>query len=214
MLDFLYGDTLSTKPELARSMFRDRAAQFNRRLGWDVSVNSNGEELDEYDQINPLYVIVSDHERNHQASMRLLPTTGRTMLHDQILGLANGVRIQSPFIWECTRFCASPNASAGAIAMLLAAGGKLMDEFSIEHFIGVFDRKMLSVCRRIGSVPRVMGWHQDDKNEISVGLWQYSHETYVKSLRNCDLSALEMELIFVNSGVAARDIHQCSSLVA
>ena len=38
-------------------MFRDRAEQFSQRLGWAVSVNASGHERDQYDELNPLYVI-------------------------------------------------------------------------------------------------------------------------------------------------------------
>ena len=57
MLRYLYGDELANYPKLKDSMFRDRAIQFNDRLGWDVSVDANGHEQEEYDALNPLYVI-------------------------------------------------------------------------------------------------------------------------------------------------------------
>ena len=38
-------------------MFRDRASQFKTRLKWQVDVDENGFERDEYDALNPLYVM-------------------------------------------------------------------------------------------------------------------------------------------------------------
>jgi acyl homoserine lactone synthase len=39
-------------------MFRDRAAQFHHRLGWDVRLDDMGLEFDQYDAHNPLYIII------------------------------------------------------------------------------------------------------------------------------------------------------------
>ena len=57
MLRYLYADQLDQFPRLADEMFTHRADQFKTRLGWDVSVDANGHERDEYDALNPLYVI-------------------------------------------------------------------------------------------------------------------------------------------------------------
>ncbi len=54
MLRYLYADELTRFPRLSDSMFHDRAAQFAQRLGWDVRVDKNGFERDEYDDQNPL----------------------------------------------------------------------------------------------------------------------------------------------------------------
>ena len=54
MLRYVYGEELAKFPLLRDTMYRDRAHQFVTRLKWDVSVNSAGEERDEYDALNPL----------------------------------------------------------------------------------------------------------------------------------------------------------------
>ena len=46
MLRYIYGENLDAYPELASGMFRDRADQFRTRLGWEVTVDRNGEERD------------------------------------------------------------------------------------------------------------------------------------------------------------------------
>ena len=214
MLHFLYGDELSTRPALAHSMFKDRAEQFNRRLGWDVYVDRLGEERDEYDKLNPLYVIASGPNGLHEASMRLLPTVGQTMVNDHFLDLTDGVKIQSPVIWECTRFCVSPTTQFNVATKILAAGGKVMAEFSIEHFVGVFDRKMLAVYRRIGSSPTVVGWSKEEQTKVGVGLWKYTSDNYLQLLSKCGLSPIEMELWFVNSGLLERQSSLQRKMVA
>jgi N-acyl-L-homoserine lactone synthetase len=57
MIRYLYANELDKFPKLKASMFRNRADQFKTRLGWDVTVNEHGEERDQYDDLNPLYLI-------------------------------------------------------------------------------------------------------------------------------------------------------------
>ena len=66
-------------------MFRDRAAQFKDRLDWDVTVDENGWEVDEYDRLNPLYIIWENAEGRHGGSVRIMPTVGRTMTNEHFL---------------------------------------------------------------------------------------------------------------------------------
>jgi len=205
MINFIYGDALASKPVLAHSMFLDRADQFKTRLGWDVCINQFGEERDEYDLMNPLYVILEDDDGLHEASMRLLPTTGKTMISDHFREITDGVSIESPVVWECTRFCTSPDAGPFAATKLMAAGGKLMQEFAIEHFVGVFDLRMMPVYRMIGAVPTVVGWSRGDTNRIGIGLWEYTESSYERLLGKCRLSSIDMELYLANSGLLATE---------
>ncbi|WP_420328161.1 acyl-homoserine-lactone synthase [Mameliella sp.] len=177
MIRYIYGTDLHKFPKLAETMFRDRADQFKTRLGWAVSVDEEtGYERDEYDDENPLYVIWENADGTHGGSMRLLPTTGRTMVNDHFVHLTDGVRIQSPLIWECTRFCLSRGATPGVAAALMLAGGEVMQEFGVEHYVGVFDARMVRIYRRIGSSPEVLGSQGQGREQISVGLWEFTPE--------------------------------------
>ena len=82
MIKYVLGTDLILHPELYSSMFKDRASQFSERLGWNVQVDKNGFERDPYDRLNPIYVVIEDAVGRHAGSMRLLPTTGRTMIND------------------------------------------------------------------------------------------------------------------------------------
>ena len=57
MLRYVYAHDLARFPRLADTMFRDRAEQFHARLGWEVTVDARGWERDDYDALDPLYVI-------------------------------------------------------------------------------------------------------------------------------------------------------------
>ncbi|WP_050929121.1 acyl-homoserine-lactone synthase [Aestuariivita boseongensis] len=173
MLRYLYGHDLHLHPKLSTSMFRDRADQFSARLGWDVHVNANGEERDDYDALDPLYVIWQRPDGAHGGSMRFLPTTGPVMVNEVFGHLTGGAPIQSPLIWECTRFCLSRDAGPRVAAALMLGGGEIMRGFGIRHFAGVFDRRMERIYRAIGSWPEILGSEGEGRDRISVGLWSF-----------------------------------------
>ena len=176
MLRYIYADELNRFPELAKSMFRDRADQFKTRLGWDVSVDENGEERDQYDDLNPLFVIWEEADGRHGGSMRFLPTTGPVMVNEIFGHLTGGAPICSPLIWECTRFCLARDASPNVAAALMLGGGEIMTGFGIRHFAGVFDARMVRIYKAIGSSPEVLGSEGEGRDRISVGLWEFTPE--------------------------------------
>ncbi|MFT4707321.1 MAG: N-acyl-L-homoserine lactone synthetase [Ascidiaceihabitans sp.] len=188
MLRYIYADQLHTHPKLAASMFRDRADQFKTRLNWDVNVDAQGFERDEYDDLNPLYVFWENADGTHGGSMRFLPTTGRVMVNDHFPHLLGGGTISSPVIWECTRFCLSRGASPKAAAALMLAGGEIMEGFGIEHFVGVFDARMVRIYSMIGSSPDVLGSQGTGRDQISVGLWHFAAEAKDKVAAKAGLS--------------------------
>ena len=172
MLRYIYAADLHQHPKLARTMFEDRADQFKTRLGWDVRLDANGHERDDYDDLNPLYVIWEEPDGSHGGSMRFLPTTGRTMVNEHFADILSGP-ITSPFIWECTRFCLSRGAGRHVAAALTLAGGEIMRNFNVDHFVGVFDPRMTRIYRLIGVTPEVLGSTGTGRDQISVGLWHY-----------------------------------------
>ena len=180
MLRYIYADSLHRHPLLAETMFKDRADQFKARLGWDVTVTPDGHENDEYDTLNPLYVIWQGQDGRHQGSMRFLPTTGRTMVNDHFTHIIGGGSVVSPLIWECTRFCLSRNAESRVAAGLMLAGGEIMQGFGVAHFAGVFDARMVRIYRLIGASPEVLGSTGEGRDKISVGLWEFTPEAQAK----------------------------------
>lgn len=174
MIKYIYADALDAFPTLREGMFKDRATQFKERLGWDVTVNCDGFETDAYDDINPMYVIYELPDGSHGGSMRILPTTGQTMINDHFSDLTEGVKISSPLIWECTRFMVSPNAGSDAklvAASLMLAGVELGIQFGLDSSVGVFDARMVHIYRRVGWAPEILGTSGTGKSAISAGLW-------------------------------------------
>lgn len=188
MLRYIYGDDLGAYAKLQDTMHKDRATQFRDRLNWEVSVDARGWEQDEYDGLNPLYVIWENADGTHGGSMRFLPTSGRTMVNDHFAHLSD-TQISSPLIWECTRFCLSPRAEARVAGALMLAGGELMRGFGLTHLLGVFDARMVRIYKMIGASPEILGGQGDGRDRISVGLWPYRSEDRVRVLRRSGLSS-------------------------
>ncbi len=199
MIRFLKSSDLQQHHVLRKTMFQDRAFQFSTRLQWDVEVNDEGEELDEYDSLDPVYVIVQSENGQHQGSMRLLPTIGRTMVNDHFSDVTGGIIFRSRLMWECSRFCVSKAGNRKTAPKLLAAGGKFLQEFGIQNLIGVFDQKMERVYRALRTSPFVVGQKTYGAETIGVGLWQFNEDVYSELLKLANMSQMEMELFFANS---------------
>lgn len=179
MLRYIYADQLEQYPRLSDEMFRHRADQFATRLGWDVTVDDRGHERDDYDDLNPLYVIWETPQGRHGGSMRFLPTVGRTMVNEHFGHLTTG-EIRSPLIWECTRFCMAPGEGAHVAAALMLGGGEIMQGFNVTHFVGVFDARMVRIYSRVGASPEVLGSDGEGRARISVGLWSFDRQDQAK----------------------------------
>ncbi|NSX56845.1 acyl-homoserine-lactone synthase [Parasulfitobacter algicola] len=175
MLRFIYGKDLTSFPKLRTSMFQDRACQFRDRLGWDVKVGRDGAERDQYDYLNPLYVIWQKPDGKHGGSMRALPTTGRTMLNEHFNHIIDK-EIKDAKIWECTRFCLSRDADAKTAAMLVLGGAQMGLRYDLDYTVGVFDARMEVIYRRLGWQPQVLGSQGKGRDKISVGIWPFSLE--------------------------------------
>ncbi|MEO0750630.1 MAG: acyl-homoserine-lactone synthase [Pseudomonadota bacterium] len=202
MLHFIHAKDLSRQPGLEDSMFRDRACQFKARLDWDVSVDDQGHERDAYDDLNPLYVIWSGPDGRHQGSMRFMPTTGRTMINDHFTHLIGEGTLQSPRIWECTRFCLAKGAPSPVAAALMLAGGEVMRQRGVDHFVGVFDARMVRIYRRIGWSPEVLGSAGTGRDEISVGLWSRATEDRARIALRAGLAPQQAETWYHSCAVA------------
>ena len=178
MIRFVFGKDLPRVPRLARTMFQDRAGQFHRRLNWDLTVDDEGRERDQYDGPEALYCIYELPDGTHGGSGRLMPTTGRTMLNEHFTHLSDGVSITSPLIWESTRFCVSPRLSGGRAqaarisTALMLAGCEVGLRFGLAHYVAVFDAPMLRIYRMTGWPPEVIGTEGAGRDKLHLGLWE------------------------------------------
>jgi acyl homoserine lactone synthase len=178
-------------------MHRLRYRVFKERLGWDVEV-SGDMEVDEFDACQPVYLLQKDDDGRIQGCVRLLPTTGPTMLNDTFPALLDGQAAPaSKTVWESSRFgldlAVGHFKSAGGIALAtyeLFAG---MIEFGLKRrlsdIVTVTDVRMERILQRTGWPLRRLGQPRSIGSSIAVaGYLGVSHETLDHLTRAADLS--------------------------
>ncbi|MEM7742869.1 MAG: acyl-homoserine-lactone synthase [Pseudomonadota bacterium] len=179
MFNLVYGDDLFDFPGLANQMFRDRRAQFADDYGWDLDVDPMGREIDQYDLMNPLYLILRDDDGRHVGSTRLMPTTGPTMIADHFSDMTDGVQIESPLIWECTRFFIADRGrdSVKNAAALMWAGCELGLRSGLEFYCGITFAHYARVFAACGWPADIIGERSDEKDgDLVACLWEISQQ--------------------------------------
>ncbi|KJC45260.1 acyl-homoserine-lactone synthase [Bradyrhizobium sp. LTSP857] len=146
-------------------MHRLRHRVFKERLDWDVQV-SDDMEIDEFDALHPVYLLQRASNDRIQGCVRLLPSSGPTMLRDTFPVLLDGAAAPtSSTIWESSRFALdvhtdAPKAAHGIASATyeLFAG---MIEFGLaQHLtdiVTVTDARMERILRRAGWPLRRIG---------------------------------------------------------
>lgn len=169
-------------PGLFDQMFRARAAVFHDRLGWDVTVR-DGWEIDHYDENEePIYLVLSEETDRLAGSLRLLPTTGPTMLCNEFADFFDEpVDVTSPSVWECTRFCIHPASHANRAerprnvsAALLIGLCELGLASGVEQIVGLYENRMTRIYARIGWSPAPLAVAR--RGGLTVGIWDVSEE--------------------------------------
>lgn len=182
-------------PELFDQMFRGRAAVFDARLRWPVTVE-NGREIDWYDrECDPIYVLDLDDIGQVRGSLRLLSSTGQTMLRREFADFFDEpVDVVNPLMWECTKFCVhgSGPGKTGASIRLLVQLSRLCMDFGITRVIGLYELQMERVYAGLGWEPTRLATSKPHLGKLGVGLWSVSAE--VQSRLESRLSVIENTL--------------------
>lgn len=152
-------------------MHRLRHRVFKDRLEWDVSVD-DGYELDTFDALGrPHYLLLKGPTGRIDGCVRLLPTTGPTMLRDSFSMLLGDCRApEDARIWESSRFALDVPTSAPKQAGIALATYELFAgiiEFGLSRdlcsIVTVTDLRVERILRRAGwplerlSDPRTIG---------------------------------------------------------
>ena len=179
MIITLSQDDRIEHPALFDQMYQSRAAVFHDRLGWDVVVK-DGHEVDRYDaEADPVHLLSVDENQQVRGSLRLLATTGPTMLQSEFRHFFDDdVDVSEPTIWECTRFCVPPflcrtNQDVGTVSAELLIGlCELCLTSGIEFVVGVYDTPMTRIYARIGWCPEVLARARPEIGNITAGIWE------------------------------------------
>lgn len=141
---------------LLTSMYRLRRRVFKDRLAWAVSLSSDLE-LDVYDTLNPTYLLLMLNERDVVGCVRLLPTTGPTMVANLFPSLLGGKPVpRSERILESSRFCVDTkladepagNGLARATFLLFAAMIENLRAVNADCIVTVTDTRIERILRR------------------------------------------------------------------
>ncbi|MGY4259121.1 N-acyl-L-homoserine lactone synthetase [Bradyrhizobium sp. USDA 4516] len=157
--------------DVLRQMYGLRRRVFKDRLGWEVSIGNNME-LDIFDTLNPSYLVMLSNRKDVLGCVRLLPTTGPTMLSEVFSSLLEGEPMpRDQQVLESSRFCVdterlghSPTGGLSrATFMLFAAMIEYLKCTQSRSIVTVTDVRMERILRRAGwpleriSSPRPVG---------------------------------------------------------
>ncbi|MCW3784781.1 acyl-homoserine-lactone synthase [Defluviimonas sp. CAU 1641] len=175
---------------LIDQMHQLRARSFHDRRGWRVTVQ-DGREIDAFDDLDPLYVLVSDGAGRLAASLRLLPTTGPYMMSEvfpEVLG-PQGV-IRHPQIWESSRFCVDTEVARDfgtdsvnrVTRMLLAGMFRTAFEAGMINIVSVYDVYVERILKRAGCTFERLGpvVTYDKGLRTTSGLFEVSAESVAR----------------------------------
>lgn len=95
-----------------RAMFAARKRVFVDLLKWDVPVLAGQYEIDQFDDADASYLILTDARGGHLGSARLLRTERPHILDTLFPGLCTGSIPRGPAVREITRFCLDPEQDA------------------------------------------------------------------------------------------------------
>lgn len=88
-----------------RTMFEERKRVFIDLLGWNIPVLGGRYEIDQFDNDDAVYLVVTDLTGEHCGSARLLRTDRPHILDTIFSDLCNDAPPCGPDIREITRFC-------------------------------------------------------------------------------------------------------------
>ncbi|MDP3554682.1 acyl-homoserine-lactone synthase [Methylocystis sp.] len=151
MIALLPGESRALFPRLMDEMYDLRLGAARAHAGRPSGAVHRLAVVDYFDSLDPLYVLALDEMECVAGALRLLPTTGVTMLNDAFAGaLPDGLRVESPLIWEASRLTlrgagdsrATDAAMIRTIGQLGVALNAIAQTAALTHLIGVFDRSM------------------------------------------------------------------------
>ncbi|WP_421950825.1 acyl-homoserine-lactone synthase [Pelagibacterium sp.] len=158
MLQLISPDWYREFADELHQMHRLRYRVFKERLGWDVQIN-NGFETDAFDLLKPHYLLLRGSCGSVDGCVRLLPSTGPTMLRDTFPVLLKGQPVPSePGVWESSRFALDlpPSAPKGTKGLavgtyeLFAGIIEFGLSFNLRRIVTVTDLRMERILRRAG----------------------------------------------------------------
>lgn len=145
MIEIITPERYERRRAALQEMFAQRHRVFVERMGWQVE-SVDGLERDDFDALQPTYLLAWSDLGQLVGSWRLLPTTGRYMLRD-VFGdvLAGRTPPCDSAIWETSRFAVETKLSG-------TAASKIVSRITVEMFCGLIEHSIASGIERILTV--------------------------------------------------------------
>lgn len=215
---------------ILNQMFELRARVFAGRLGWEVNVE-DGREIDQFDAMDPAYVIGVDDDGHVVSCARALQTTGPHMLADVFTSILDGEPpLRSATLWESTRFCVDtqrlgrgrgPNTVSHATCELMIGSLEFAQRSGIKDIVTVIDPVMDRVLKRSDNAPYGYVGRTAPMGKVPAmaALLDCTDER-INRIRNFadiqnDVFADEVELALLkDAGVSCPEVHTADDVLA
>jgi acyl homoserine lactone synthase len=161
VIDILTKADSRSRAEDFEAMFRLRYRVFKERLNWDVRT-WRGLERDQFDDLDPHYIMAFDRADRLVGSWRMLPTTGPYMLRDVFPALLDGMPApHHPRTWEGSRLSVDCEyAGRAGLAALSRVTSRIfcaVVEFCVangyDEVVTVYDARIGRLLPRLGCRP-------------------------------------------------------------
>lgn len=193
MLRIIGREARNREHKALRAMFEARKRVFIDLLKWDLPALAGRYEVDQFDDGNAVYLIVTDEEAGHLASARLLPTTRPALLDGLYPELVDGPVPRGSEIFEITRFCLSPGIGARlrrtARDTLLVGLAQYALDHGIRSYTGVAEVSWFEQIRRFGWACNSLGAPRGEGGRLLTALRIEIDDTTIPRLALNGISA-------------------------
>ena len=152
------------KTKLLIEMYRLRAKIFKERMGWDVHVDMNGLEVDDFDTDDALYLLNVNAYGRVTGNWRIIQTDNLTMIEKVWPHFLNDVNLQkSPLCWEMSRFAVdkgigntikeSIHSFNTTTAEMFCGLTELCALLGIEEIYTLYNKQIAKILKRLDCAP-------------------------------------------------------------
>jgi acyl homoserine lactone synthase len=167
----IVGNCSALGTERSTQLFKLRHRVFRERLSWNVP-SVQGEERDQFDDAEAIYLLSLARSGSVAGCMRLIPTQHRYMIEEVFPELLDGMPVpHADDVWELSRFAFESDASAengwgfsGHVLELIRGATEFARQRGIKRYLLVttisVERLMLHQglhCYRLGTPKRIGG---------------------------------------------------------
>jgi N-acyl-L-homoserine lactone synthetase len=182
MIVIYEGHQRQSHGELFDEMFRQRAIIFGQTLGWNVSIDGEGREIDEYDREDTVYLMSLDSAGRLNGAVRFLSTVTDHMMTGPFQDMFPDYSVRSPVIWEATRFYTyghhdvQANRVSQSACELLLGMCEFCLQSGIAQVVALMQAGVIRVYRRCGLSQKILARHNGEHGQTLLGLWTINRE--------------------------------------